>query len=88
MTATTSKIPASEAKAKFSELLERTRNGEGFSITLHGEEVANLLPAKRQSLQEIRRTISAMEELQRKTILNPPGKPKLRVKDLINEGRR
>jgi prevent-host-death family protein len=33
-------IGASEAKAKFSELLEQARKGEGFAITPHGEEVA------------------------------------------------
>jgi len=87
MTGTTT-IAASEAKAKFSELLERTRQGEKFSITLHGEEVANLLPTKRASLDDIQRTISEMESLQNRTVLNPPGMPKLRIKDLINEGHR
>ena len=33
-------IAASEAKAKFSELLDRVQSGESFSITLHGEEAA------------------------------------------------
>jgi len=52
MNATTT-IAASEAKARFSELLERTRKGEGFAITLHGEEVAKLIPAKARSLTEV-----------------------------------
>ena len=46
-------IAASEAKAKFSELLDRVQNGESFSITLHGEEAAKLVPAKRPSREEI-----------------------------------
>ena len=33
-------IAASEAKAKFSALLDRVRRGESFSITLHGEVAA------------------------------------------------
>ena len=78
-------IAASEAKAKFSELLERTRNGEGFAITLHGERVAKLIPAKGRSLSEIQATIAEMKS--KRTILNPPGMPKLRIKDLINAGR-
>jgi prevent-host-death family protein len=78
-------IPASEAKAKFSELLERVRTGESFSITLHGEETAKLVPAKRMSLEEIQRTIAAMKAS--RTILNPPGLPKLRLKALVEEGR-
>ncbi len=81
----TTVIAASEAKAKFSELLERTRQGEGFAITLHGEEVAKLLPAKGQSLSEIQNAIAAMKS--RRISLNPPAKPRLRLKDLINEGR-
>jgi prevent-host-death family protein len=81
----TTVIAASEAKAKFSELLERTRHGEGFAITLHGEEVAKLVPAKGRSLREIQ---SAIAEIKSNRItLNPPGKPRLRLKDLINEGR-
>jgi prevent-host-death family protein len=78
-------IPASEAKAKFSELLDRVRSGESFSITLHGEEAAKLVPAKRPSLEEVRRTIAEMKAS--RSVLNPPGQPKLRVKDLVNEGR-
>jgi prevent-host-death family protein len=81
----TTVIAASEAKAKFSELLERTRQGEGFAITLHGEEVAKLLPARQRSLSDIQRAISEIKA--KRVVLNPPGKPKLRLKDLINEGR-
>jgi prevent-host-death family protein len=81
----TTVIAASEAKAKFSELLERTRQGEGFAITLHGEEVAKLLPAKGRSLSEIQSAIAGMKS--KRITLNPTGKPKLRLKDLINEGR-
>ncbi len=81
----TTVIAASEAKAKFSELLERTRGGEGFAITLHGEEVAKLLPANRSSLGEIQTAIAEMKS--RRTVLNPPGKPRLHIKDLITKGR-
>jgi prevent-host-death family protein len=78
-------IAASKAKAKFSELLERARNGEGFAITLHGEQVAKLVPAKGSSLCEIQ---GAIAEIKSKRItLNPPGMPKLHIKDLVNEGR-
>lgn len=78
-------IPASEAKAKFSELLDRVQNGESFSITLHGEEAAKLVPAKRPSLEEVQRTIAEMKAS--RSVLNPPGQPRLKIKDLINEGR-
>jgi prevent-host-death family protein len=78
-------IAASEAKAKFSELLERAKNGEGFAITLHGEEVAKLIPARRKSPEEVQAVIAQMKS--RRFALNPSGKPKLRIKDLVNEGR-
>jgi prevent-host-death family protein len=81
----TTVIAASEAKAKFSELLERTRQGEGFAITLHGEEVAQLVPSGRRSLGEIQSAIAEMKA--RRITLNPPGKPKLRLKKVVNEGR-
>jgi prevent-host-death family protein len=82
----TTVIAASEAKAKFSELLERTRRGEGFAITLHGEEVAKLVPARRNSLEDVQKAIADIKAT--RAVLNPPGLPKLRIKDLINEGRR
>ncbi len=81
----TTVIAASEAKAKFSELLARTRKGEGFAITLHGEEVAKLVPAKGPSLGDVQAAIAEMKS--RRITLNPPGKPRLRIKDLVNEGR-
>ena len=81
----TTEIAASEAKAKFSELLERARNGERFAITLHGEQVAKLIPAKGRSLSEIQATIAEIKA--NRITLNPPGKPKLSIKDLVNEGR-
>jgi prevent-host-death family protein len=81
----TTEIAASEAKAKFSELLERARNGEGFAITLHGEQVAKLIPAKGRSLSEIQAAIAEIKA--KRMTLNPPGMPKLRIKDLVNTGR-
>lgn len=78
-------IAASEAKAKFSELLERVAQGETFSITLHGQETATLIPAKRKSLKEIGELIDEIRAT--RSVLNPPGKPRLKIKDLINEGR-
>lgn len=81
----TTVIAASEAKAKFSELLERARKGEGFAITLHGEEVARLVPASGPSSADLQAAIAEMKSS--RIILNPPGKPKLRIKDLVNQGR-
>jgi prevent-host-death family protein len=81
----TTVISASDAKARFSELLERARKGESFAVTLHGEEVAKLVPAKGTSLLEIQTAIAEIKS--RRITLNPAGMPKLRVKDLVNAGR-
>jgi prevent-host-death family protein len=81
----TTMIAASEAKAKFSELLERTRKGEEFAITLHGEAVAKLIPAKGPSLGDVQAVIAEMKS--RRITLNPPGKPRLSIQDLVIEGR-
>jgi prevent-host-death family protein len=78
-------IAASEAKAKFSELLDRVQRGESFSITLHGKEAAKLLPAKRPSLEVIQEIIVQIKAS--RLVLNPTGQPKVNVKDLITEGR-
>jgi prevent-host-death family protein len=74
-------IAASQAKAKFSELLERVRNGEKFAITLNGAEVAKLVPVREPGLDDVQAAITEMKS--RRITLNPPGKPKLRLKDLI-----
>ena len=81
----TTVIAASEAKAKFSELLDRAGKGEGFAITLHGEEIAKLIPSRSKSLSEIQSAIAEMKS--RRIILNPRGKTRVSVKELINEGR-
>ena len=44
-----------------------------------------IVPARRASLEEIQRTIAEMKA--DRSVLNPPGQPKLKVKDLVNEGR-
>jgi len=78
-------IPASEAKAKFAELLDRVLGGESFSITLHGEERAKLVPGNGVDLEQVRGTITRMKS--ERSALNSPGQAKLKVKDLVHKGR-
>jgi prevent-host-death family protein len=79
-------IGASEAEATFSELLDRVQRGESFSITLRGEEVARIVPVKRPKDENIQEAIAQIKAS--RCILTPPGKKKLKIKDLIKEGRR
>jgi prevent-host-death family protein len=78
-------IPAADAKDRFAELLARTQRGEGFAITVNGQEVAKLIPSNTS------RSLTAREAIARikanRIVLNPPGMPKLKIKDLVAEGR-
>lgn len=78
-------IAATEAKAKFSELLERVQAGEAFTITLHGQERASLVPVRGTSLDRVRAVIAGMKTS--RSVLNPRNQPRLKLKDLVNEGR-
>jgi hypothetical protein len=43
--------------------------------------------ASRKREEETKAAIAGIQELQKRCILNPPGKPRLTIKELINEGR-
>ena len=86
--ATGNVIGAYEAKTKLAELLTRAQAGEVFTITKHDRPVAKLVPldnAPRTNLKEIFRQ---MDEIRARTELNPSGKEKLTIKQLIEEGRK
>ena len=77
-------VGAYDAKTHFSELLERVAGGEAVTITRHGSPVARLVPVKQKTTPEQRRAaIDAMRQLAKGLRLG-----RLRIKDLINEGRR
>ena len=77
-------VGAYDAKTHFSELLARVAKGEEVTITRHGAAVARLVPVKdKTSLQQRRAAIEAMRKLAQTCRLGG-----LKIKDLINEGRR
>jgi prevent-host-death family protein len=59
-----SKVTAFEAKTRFGELLERVARGEEVVITRHDKVVARLVPEGPQRLDEVRRAVSGLRELQ------------------------
>jgi prevent-host-death family protein len=59
-----SKVTAFEAKTRFGELLERVSRGEEVVITRHDKVVARLVPEGAQRLDEVRRAVSGLLELQ------------------------
>ena len=59
-----SKVTAFEAKTRFGELLDRVSRGEEVVITRHDRAVARLVPEGAPRLDEVRRAVSGLRELQ------------------------
>lgn len=76
-------VGAYDAKSHFSQLLERVEAGEEITITRHGSPVARLVPIRRATAEERRAAIQAMRDLAKGNRLGG-----LRIKDLIEEGRK
>jgi prevent-host-death family protein len=76
-----------EAKARFSELLDRAEKGEQLTITRHGKEIARLGPVVDE--EAIARRREAVEGwIKYRDASNITLGPDLTIKQLINEGRR
>lgn len=58
------KVTAFEAKARLGELLERVAKGEEVVITRHGKPVARLTPAGAARLDDVRRSVQGLRNLQ------------------------
>lgn len=81
-------ITAFEAKTRFGELLDRVERGEEIVITRHDKPVARIrAAAAAPDLAAIRRTVDAIRDFGLKHPLNPPGRKRLCIRDLVNEGR-
>ena len=59
-----SKVTAFEAKTRFGELLDRVSRGEEVVITRHDKAVARLVPEGAPRLDEVRRAVSGLRDLQ------------------------
>jgi len=77
-------VGAYDAKTHLPALLDRVADGEEITITKHGTPVARLVPVGKKTTVEQRRAAIARWREQRKG-LSLGG---LKIKDLINEGRR
>ena len=77
-------VGAYEAKTHLSELLEKVEAGGEIIITKHGAPVAKLVPVRKETSAEQR--AAAIKRIQKLSAgLSLGG---LKIKDLINEGRR
>ena len=79
-----STVALTYAKAHFSELAERSANGEEILVTRHDIPLVKLMPANRLSLEEIQRLFTTMDEIREGSRL---GK-NLSISELKNQGRR
>lgn len=77
------KIGAFEAKNRLSELLDAAENGETVMITKHGRPVARLSPVDDVDRAKVREAIEWLKDFRSKHPLRG-----LKIKDLINEGRK
>jgi prevent-host-death family protein len=59
-------VTAFEAKTRFGELLERVSKGEEVVITRHDKPVARLVPEGVQRLDDVRRSVEGLRELQQR----------------------
>jgi prevent-host-death family protein len=72
-----------EAKTHLTRLLDRVAAGEQITITRHGTPIARLVPVKPANSPHIRETIAKLKQFSKGQTLGD-----LKVKDLINAGRR
>jgi prevent-host-death family protein len=82
------KVTAFEAKTRFGELLERVAGGEEVVITRHDKPVARLIPEGASRLDDVRRSVQGLRDLQQQ--IRRRTKAKLSdgdVRAAIEEGR-
>ncbi|MBV8089062.1 MAG: type II toxin-antitoxin system Phd/YefM family antitoxin [Alphaproteobacteria bacterium] len=72
-----------EAKTHLTRLLDRVAAGEQITITRHGTPIARLVPVTPSNSRQIREIVGKLKEFSKGQTLG-----RLKIKDLINEGRR
>jgi prevent-host-death family protein len=77
------RVGAFEAKTHLSKLLQLVKAGESVAITLHGEEVARLVPAQGSGQKkDVAVAIARWKKARKGVTLGG-----LKVRELINQGR-
>jgi prevent-host-death family protein len=83
------KVTAFEAKTRFGDLLDRVSRGEEIVITRHDRPVARLVPEGAQRLDDVRRAVEGLRELQRRIRRRSRARLSNReVRSAIDAGRR
>ena len=82
------RMSAFEAKTHFGELLDRVSKGEEVVITRHDRPVARLVPEGAQRLDDVRRTVAGLRELQERIRRRSRSKlSDMEARSAIEEGR-
>ena len=82
------KVSAFEAKTHFGKLLDRVSKGEEVVITRHDRPVARLVPEGAQRLDDVRRAVAGLRELQQRIRRRSKAKlSDLEARSAIEEGR-
>ena len=84
-------VTAFEAKTRFGELLERVSRGEEIVITRHDKPVARIIPEGARRLEDVRRAVQGLREVQQRIAVRSKGKVTLSDREVrlaIEEGRR
>jgi prevent-host-death family protein len=84
-------ITAFDAKTRFGELLERVAAGEEIVITRHDKPVARIVPEGRPRLEEVRRAVTGLRQLQQQIAARPSRKARLTWRDFksfVEDGRK
>ena len=84
-------VSVSEAKAHFGELLDRVTRGEEVVITRHGEPVGRIVREGAQRIEDVRRAVGGLRQLQQRIARRGKGKVRLsdrEARSAIDEGRR
>jgi prevent-host-death family protein len=76
-------VAEAEAKEKLESLLDRVEKGEEVTITRDGKRVARLVPDAAKDPEDALRVVEKIKEMRKGVTLGG-----LKIKDLINEGRR
>ena len=81
-------VSAFDAKTRFGSLLDRVSKGEEVVITRHDKPVARLVPEGAPRLDDVRRAVTGLRELQQR--IRRRSRAKLSARDVraaIDEGR-
>ena len=83
-------VSAFDAKTRFGELLDRVAKGEEVIITRHGKPIARIVPEGALRLEDVRRAVAGLRQLQHRILARTKDRATLSDRDVrsaVEEGR-